>query len=172
MDLQLKIPLFTPSDSLSVLSFPEILKTACNTNGFRESSAAWLFPYLIQDPSKADCSHRVTANNRKQLARRENHNILQSSHLVKGNLYNSWNHRWSWRKISRLKTDSKDDGKTMVRYSKVLMEMTITFGCVHNKLGSKRFLELGLHLCIWNSFCTYWGLHLSGTLPDLAHHRT
>lgn len=65
MDLQMKTATFRASEPISVLSFMDRIKTACDSNSVHESFAIWLFPYLILQLTEAAFSHGVRADNKK-----------------------------------------------------------------------------------------------------------
>lgn len=65
MDVQMKTVTLNPSDLISVLSFLENFKTACDYNSIHELAAMCLFSHFICQPATSVLSHQVTAHNKK-----------------------------------------------------------------------------------------------------------
>lgn len=60
MDVQMKAAVFNPTDPISVLSFLDNYKTACDSDKIHEKVAMWLFSHFICKPAKT-VSHEVIA---------------------------------------------------------------------------------------------------------------
>lgn len=60
LDLQTKSHYFNGIEHISVLGFLPEFHTACNSNGFNEGAAMWLFQYWVRDSVKTTLTERKT----------------------------------------------------------------------------------------------------------------
>lgn len=65
MDVRMKTVTFRLSRHISLLLFPDKLKTVCDINRIDEGAAAWSLPHFIQKPAKNILSKQVTADIKK-----------------------------------------------------------------------------------------------------------
>lgn len=59
MDVQMKLPMFSSSGPISILSFLQNFETACESSVIHEGAATWLFYYMMNDSAEAAFAHCV-----------------------------------------------------------------------------------------------------------------
>jgi len=76
MRVQLGSKQFDPADPVSILSYLQTFKTACDTLGVNEGAAVWLFAAYMREPAKSALTMRIVGSGKRASSSRSVAHVL------------------------------------------------------------------------------------------------